>query len=93
MRRTVPVIVMTAYGTLDTAADALRAGAFDYLGKPLELAQIRRLLQRALHAPATPSATTVALEPTSERRRAQLVGQSAARRSSSSASSCSPTTT
>jgi DNA-binding NtrC family response regulator len=75
---TVPVIVMTAYGTLDTAAEALRNDAFDYLGKPLELAKIRQLLQRALHAKAAPSTTTVALEPAGEAPPRQLVGQSPA---------------
>ena len=49
---------MTAYGTLETAAEALRNQAFDYLGKPLDLAQIRQVLQRALHAPAPESQTT-----------------------------------
>src|SRR5947208_3344612 len=37
IRRThpaLPVVMMTAYGTLDTAAEALRNEAFDYLGKP-----------------------------------------------------------
>lgn len=43
-----PVIVMTAYGTMQSAMEAMRLGAFDYLGKPLELSQIRTLLQRAL---------------------------------------------
>jgi DNA-binding NtrC family response regulator len=75
----VPVIVMTAYGTLDTAADALRAGAFDYLGKPLELAQIRRLLQRALHAPANGDAVaTIPAESAAAAPARELVGQSAA---------------
>ena len=55
---TLPVVVMTAYGTLDTAAEALRNEAFDYLGKPLDLGQIRQVLQRALHAPAPGSQTT-----------------------------------
>ena len=49
---TLPVTIMTAFGTLDTAAEALRANAFDYLGKPLELEQVRRVLKRALHRPA-----------------------------------------
>ena len=39
-----PVIVMTAYGTVKTAMEAMRLGAFDYLGKPIELSQIRSLL-------------------------------------------------
>ena len=76
---TVPVIVMTAYGTLDTASEALRNDAFDYLGKPLDLAKIRQLLQRALHARTTPTAASVALDPiTGQTGARQLVGQSPA---------------
>ena len=47
-----PVIVMTAYGTVKTAMEAMRLGAFDYLGKPIELSQIRSLLEKALHRPS-----------------------------------------
>ena len=76
---TVPVIVMTAYGTLDTASEALRNDAFDYLGKPLDLAKIRQLLQRALHARTMPTAPSVALDPiTGQTGARQLVGQSPA---------------
>lgn len=46
-----PVIVMTAHGTMDTAITAVKHGAFDYIGKPVELSQVRKLLQRALHKP------------------------------------------
>jgi len=52
-----PVIVMTAYGTLQTAMTALKSGAFDYLGKPIELARVREVLSRALHKPALDAAT------------------------------------
>lgn len=53
-----PVIIMTAHGTMETAMDALHQGAFDYLGKPVELEQVREVLRRALHRPeATPTAT------------------------------------
>ncbi len=45
----VPVVVMTAHGSVQTAMRALTLGAFDYLGKPLDLADIRALLERALH--------------------------------------------
>jgi DNA-binding NtrC family response regulator len=76
---TVPVIVMTAYGTLDTASEALRNDAFDYLGKPLDLAKIRQSLQRALHTRTTPAAPSVALDPVAGQAGArQLVGQSPA---------------
>jgi DNA-binding NtrC family response regulator len=75
----VPVIVMTAYGTLDTASEALRNDAFDYLGKPLDLAKIRQLLQRALHARTTPAAPSVAIDPVTGQAGARhLVGQSPA---------------
>jgi DNA-binding NtrC family response regulator len=47
----VPVVLMTAFGTVDTAMEAMRLRAFDYLGKPVELTQLRKLLARALHRP------------------------------------------
>ena len=72
-----PVIVMTAYGTLDTAAEALRNDAFDYLGKPLDLAQIRNVMRRALHEPAPASATTSVPLAAAAGMRPRLVGQSA----------------
>jgi DNA-binding NtrC family response regulator len=46
-----PVVIMTAFGTLDTAKRAMELGAFDYLGKPVELKQVRKLLAKALHQP------------------------------------------
>jgi len=73
-----PVVVMTAYGTLETAAEALRNEAFDYLGKPLELAQVRQVMRRALHAPAPPSETTSVPPGEGPGLRPTLVGQSAA---------------
>jgi DNA-binding NtrC family response regulator len=68
-----PVIVMTAYGTLQTAMTALKLGAFDYLGKPIELARVRELLARALHRPERQPA----LRP-KERADDSMVGTSAA---------------
>ena len=44
----VPVIFITASGTSDTAIEAMKLGAYDYLLKPLEAEQIRRLVERAL---------------------------------------------
>lgn len=43
-----PVILMTAYSSVETAVDALRLGAYDYLIKPLDFDQLRRTLERAL---------------------------------------------
>ncbi len=73
-----PVVVMTAYGTLETAAEALRNEAFDYLGKPLDLAQIRQVMRRALHTPVPPSETASVPPGGDADLRPTLVGQSAA---------------
>jgi DNA-binding NtrC family response regulator len=42
------VILMTAYGSLETAIDALRHGAYDYLTKPFKLAELTVVVRRAL---------------------------------------------
>jgi len=44
------VVVMTAFGDLDTAVRALDAGAFDYLPKPFDLATVARMIMRATAA-------------------------------------------
>jgi len=44
----VPIIVMTAHGTLDTAVQAVRSGAFEYLTKPFALEQASETIGRAL---------------------------------------------
>jgi len=43
-----PVAMITAYGSLDTAISALKAGAFDFLTKPVDLARLRELVTTAL---------------------------------------------
>ena len=43
-----PVVVMTAFGSIDTAVTAMRAGASDFLTKPFELAAVTTVLTRAL---------------------------------------------
>lgn len=45
----IPVAVITAYGSLDNAVEALKAGAFDYLAKPVSLDQLRTLVRSALN--------------------------------------------
>jgi two-component system nitrogen regulation response regulator GlnG len=42
-----PVIIITAFGSLDTAVTAVRNGAFDYLTKPFDLDQAAAIIQRA----------------------------------------------
>ena len=43
-----PVAMITAYGNVDAAVDALKAGAFDFVSKPVDLAVLRGLVNQAL---------------------------------------------
>lgn len=45
---TMPVIMLTAYGTVSTAVDALKLGAFDYLTKPFKIDELLHTVRRAL---------------------------------------------
>jgi two-component system response regulator HydG len=44
----IPVLIMTAYASVKTAVEALKAGAFDYLTKPLEIEELKILIEKAL---------------------------------------------
>ena len=46
-----PVAVITAHGSMENAVSALKAGAFDYLAKPVSLDQLRALVKTALRLP------------------------------------------
>lgn len=45
-----PVIMMTAYGTTETAIEAIKAGAFDYMLKPFDIPEMLVLIKEALEA-------------------------------------------
>jgi two-component system response regulator PilR (NtrC family) len=47
----VPVAVITAHGNMENAITVLKAGAFDYLAKPVSLDQLRALVKSALNLP------------------------------------------
>jgi two-component system response regulator PilR (NtrC family) len=44
----IPVAMITAYGSIETAVEALQAGAFDFVSKPIELDVLRKLISNAL---------------------------------------------
>jgi two-component system response regulator HydG len=44
----IPVIIMTAYSSVETAVDALKKGAYDYLTKPLDFNKLRHTLEKAV---------------------------------------------
>ena len=66
----VPVAVITAFGSAENAVAALKAGAFDYLAKPVALEQLRALVKQALKVPDKPTPGTSAAS--------QLLGESPA---------------
>jgi DNA-binding NtrC family response regulator len=55
-----PVVLISGFGTLETAIEAVRAGAFDYISKPFIITEVKRIVDRAL------SQSTRAGEPVAE---------------------------
>jgi len=49
-----PVAVITAFGNMETAVAALKAGAFDFVSKPLDLNDLRNIVRAALRVGQTP---------------------------------------
>lgn len=66
----VPVAVITAHGNVETAVEALKAGAFDFVSKPLDLGDLRALITAALRTVGTTAPSTV--------RNRRLIGSSPA---------------
>lgn len=58
-----PIIMMTAFSTAETTLEAMRLGAFDYLSKPFDIAQVKALVSKALSTdPAHATGTQPRLE-------------------------------
>ena len=47
LKPSLPVIIMTAFSSVDDAVDLMKRGAHDYLTKPLDFAQVRQLIDKA----------------------------------------------
>ena len=81
-----PVILMTAYGATQTAIEAMKLGAFDYVLKPFDVPKLQKLIFEALKAskdmsqPVTSRADSASLSMMSW---ASSVGANPCRRSSS----------
>lgn len=78
----VPVVIITAYGDLETAVEAVRQGAFEYLVKPFDLQLAERTIARALAASkaaeADPPEADLALPESDAGGSDRIVGKSAA---------------
>src|SRR5471032_1585811 len=68
-----PIAVVTAFGSADNAVVALKAGAFDYVSKPVALDQLRIMVQSALRL----NAPAVAQAPSAQPATSRLKGESA----------------
>ncbi|MGD2186425.1 MAG: sigma-54 dependent transcriptional regulator [Desulfobacterales bacterium] len=44
----IPIVIMTAYASVDTAVEALKSGAYDYLTKPIDIDELKILVQKTL---------------------------------------------
>lgn len=69
----IPVIMITAHGTVDTAVEALKLGAFDYVTKPFEQAEFRNVVAKAAR---TSELSLASAGPMGSRGRFGLIGES-----------------
>jgi len=73
----VPVAVITAFGSTENAVAALKAGAFDYLSKPVSLSQLRSLVRSALKLPRAAAGRRASETGAGEPDQPVLIGDSA----------------
>ena len=71
----IPVVLMTAFGSIETAVRAVKEGAFDYLSKPFNIDELVATVRRALDARA---ATPSALPSEEEERATGIIGRTPA---------------
>ncbi len=73
-----PIIMVTGYGSVETAVEAMKLGAFDYLTKPFELDDLQRTINRALRTEAISDTAKPVKEQEMEplRPRTEIIGES-----------------
>ncbi len=72
------VVLMTAYGTVETAVDAMREGAYDFVTKPLKRAHVVRIVRNALEKQSLLVEVRSLKAQISEKRRRAIIGTSLA---------------
>jgi len=73
-----PIVIMTAFGTVDTAIEAMKHGAFEYILKPFEVEKMREVLRKAIAAGAARQKTASDRIPLGDPKGNMLVGSSPA---------------
>src|SRR5215831_4395449 len=73
-----PVVMITAHGTVDTAVEALKMGAFDYITKPFDQEDVRTIVRKAVRTQdlSATEASRPSLVPGLESGRYGIIGQS-----------------
>jgi len=66
-RPDLPVVMMTAFGTLQVAVEAMKLGAYDYIGKPFDIDEVLLVVEKALQAQALAQEVTRLRQDTEER--------------------------
>lgn len=74
--KNIPIAVITAFGSTDNAVVALKAGAFDYVSKPVALDQLRKLVRSALQIQNVKPIEEVSIVATKPSSPSFLIGQS-----------------
>jgi len=74
----VPVVVMTAYGTIESAVKAVKEGAFDFLQKPVDPDHLLIIIGKALETRQLVTENLILKEELSQTKYAKMVGQSRA---------------
>ena len=78
-RPDLPVIMMTAYATVDTAVEALKGGARDYLTKPLDIEEVKLTLTKALdHQRLAEENRRLKMRLSAHQRYSKIIGESPA---------------
>ena len=72
----VPVVVMTAHGTIETAVKAVKEGAFDFLQKPVDPEHLLLTIKKALEARHLLTENLILKEELLQSREAKIIGQS-----------------
>jgi two-component system, NtrC family, response regulator AtoC len=73
-----PVVMITAHGTVDNAVEALKTGAFDYITKPFDQSEVRAIVKKALRTRDLAAVEASRAEPGAPEARHGIIGQSAA---------------
>src|SRR3989454_3641614 len=72
----IPVLVMTAHGTIETAVKAVKDGAFDFLQKPVDPDHLLIIIGKALEARQLVTENLILKEELAQTKYAKMVGQS-----------------